>query len=155
MGKMPKLQTAQFGRNPISGTLPAYSFGPQLTKFNCNFCALTGQFPDVWHNFPKLAEFFWDGNGFTGSLPPPLGSLTGLEDVSFNLNSFTGPIPAGLGSLRRLEDCRIGGDTDFAPYDTSDGSPEKKWLQQWKGNVYDCPIPDSISKGICNNPKKQ
>ena len=40
LSSMPRLQTAQFGRNPICGQIPAdwVRFGPQLTKLNCNFC---------------------------------------------------------------------------------------------------------------------
>lgn len=157
LDKMPKLSTAQFGRNPICGTLPAFKFGPQLTKFNCNFCCLSGEFPDVWNGLPNVEEFYWCGNDFTGSLPPSLAKLTGLTKISMNLNSFTGQVPAGLGSLPLLHDCRIGDDTDFKPYDTSDGSPEKKWLLKWKGNVFDCPVPGSIMDGICDNkgPKYQ
>ena len=70
---------------------------------------------------------------------------------SLFLSQFTGPVPSGLGALQLVHDCRIGSDTDFKPYDTSDGSPEKQWLLPWKGNVFDCPVPSQIMDGICNN----
>lgn len=159
LSKMPKLKSAQFGRNPICGAIPDdfMNFGPQLTKLDCNFCCLSGSFPDMFGNLPNLEELYMCGNNFTGHLPPTLSNLSGLTKTSFNLNSFTGPVPAGLGILPLLHDCRIGGDTDFKPYDTSDGSPEKKWLLKWVGNDFDCPVPNQIMGGICNNkgPKYQ
>lgn len=151
--QMPKLEQARFGRNPITGTVPAEwkNFGPQLTKLNCNFCALEGEFPDIFWNLPNLEEAYWNGNGFTGTLPPSLGNLSGLTKISLNLNSFTGDIPEALCKLHELHDCRIGGDTDFKPYDTSSGSPEKTWLKSWKGNKFDnCPSA-CVTDNICNN----
>jgi hypothetical protein len=60
---MPKLQTAQFGRNPICGQIPKDwkdpGFGKQLAKLNCNFCCLSGRFPDMFNDLPNLEEFFW------------------------------------------------------------------------------------------------
>eukprot|EP01045_Picozoa_sp_COSAG04_P031396 COSAG04_NODE_5795_length_1492_cov_0.933238_1_plen_392_part_10 len=179
LSSMPRLQTAQFGRNPICGEIPAdwVRFGPQLTKLNCNFCCkapryrchlgcillqtpaislstgLSGTFPDMFHNLANLEQIYWDGNNFTGALPPSLGKLKALTDVSFNLNSFSGPVPAGLGNLPGLSDCRIGSDTAWAPYDTSKGSPERAWLLDWRGNEYDCPIPRSVLHSRCNAQK--
>ena len=58
---MSKLVTAQFGRNPISGQIPSdwVNFGTQLAKINCNFCALSGHFPDMFNNLPNLEEAYW------------------------------------------------------------------------------------------------
>ena len=44
---------------------------PLLQKYNCNFCALTGTFPDVFSpaKFPALQQAYWDGNGFSGASP--------------------------------------------------------------------------------------
>lgn len=151
--EMPKLEQAKFGRNPISGTIPEewMNFGTQLTKLNCNFCALEGQFPDMFGNLPNLEEAYWNGNGFTGTLPPSLANLSGLTKISFNLNSLTGDIPEGLCKLPLLHDCRIGGDTDFKPYDTSSGSPEKNWLKSWKGNKFSSCPSACVNDNICNN----
>ena len=156
LDQMPLLQQAKFGRNPICGNLPNWKFGPQLTKVNCNFCCLSGPFPDdLFVNQPNLEESYWDGNAFNGSLPSSINNLTGLTKISFNLNSFTGKIPSKLCPLPLLTDCRIGSDTNFDPYDTSEGSPERKWLFNkdgrsiWNGNMFDCPIPSDCDIGAC------
>ena len=154
LDQMPQLRQAKFGRNPICGQLPKWKFGPQLTKVNCNFCCLEGNFPDIFYNLPLLEESYWDGNAFTGSLPESLNNLTGLTKVSFNLNSFTGKIPEKFCALPLLTDCRIGSDTNFDPYDTSKNSPERAWLFKngkpiWRGNIFNCPIPDACKVGAC------
>ena len=154
LDQMPQLRQAKFGRNPICGQLPKWKFGPQLTKVNCNFCCLEGNFPDIFYNLPLLEESYWDGNAFTGSLPESLNNLTGLTKVSFNLNSFTGKIPEKFCALPLLTDCRIGSDTNFDPYDTSKNSPERAWLFKngkpiWNGNIFECPIPDTCKIGAC------
>ena len=110
---------------------------------------MIGEFPNVLGNMPKLEEFYWDGNNFTGSIPPSVANLKSLTKLSFNLNSMSGHIPAGLGDLP-LTDCRIGSDTDFKPYDTSTGSPERAWLLEWVGNSFDCPVPSAVLKSVCN-----
>ena len=52
--------------------------------------------------------------------------------------------------------CQIGSNIDFDPYDTSPGSPERKWLFNkdgkaiWKGNIFDCPIPKNCMVGQCS-----
>lgn len=154
IGSMTDLRQAKFGRNPICGQVPA-EFGnlKQLQKFNCNFCCLHGQFPDIFDGMNQLHETFWDGNNFTGTIPTSIGTLKNLTATSWNLNSLTGSVPAGLCDLPSLDDCRIGSDTDFSPYDTSKGSPEKKWLLKWTGNMYSCPLAPCASHGVCNNPK--
>jgi hypothetical protein len=54
-----------------------------------------------------------------------------------------------------LSRCQIGSNIDFDPYDTSPGSPERKWLFNkdgkaiWKGNIFDCPIPKNCMVGQC------
>jgi hypothetical protein len=49
-------------------------------RYNCNFCALTGTFPDAFTpaKFPRLQQAYWDGNGFSGTLPGSIGSLPSL-----------------------------------------------------------------------------
>lgn len=144
------LEEAKFGRNPICGTVPGgFAQLTNLTKFNCNFCCLSGEFPDILGNKPMLEELYWDGNNFTGPIPPSVAQLKSLTKISFNLNSMSGHIPAGLGDLP-LTDCRIGSDIDFKPYDTSAGSPERAWLLEWVGNTFDCPMPSAVLKSVCN-----
>lgn len=159
VSRLTNLQEAKFGRNPICGNAPELlaGFAPlaKLTKFNCNFCCLSGEFPDhVLANKPMLEEIFWDGNNFSGAIPPSAGLLQSLTKISFNLNSMVGAFPAGLTKmppLLNLTDCRLGSDTDFTPYDTSPGSPERGWLLQWRGNSFtDCPHPPSVLHSMCN-----
>ena len=108
------LNEAKFGRNPICGTIPhEFSSLTQLTKFNCNFCCLTGTMPDsMFENMSNLEETFWDGNSLTGTLPSSLARLESLTKISFNLNSMRGPLP-NLCELRNLHDCRLGSDQSF------------------------------------------
>eukprot|EP00937_MAST-01D_sp_MAST-1D-sp2_P003903 g3903.t1 len=142
------LREAKFGRNPIHGTVPVgFASLHNLTKFNCNFCALSGQFPDVFGALPHLEESFWDGNNFTGTLPTSLGSLSSLTKLSFNLNSLTGSVPAGLCGLALMQDCRIGSDTDYGPYGL--GS-ERQWVIKARGNLFACPVAACVANGVCN-----
>ena len=159
VSRLTNLQQAKFGRNPICGNATELlsEFAPltKLTKFNCNFCCLSGEFPDyVLANKPMLEEIYWDGNNFTGPIPPSAGRLPSLTKISFNLNSMVGPFPSGLTKkppLLNLTDCRLGSDTDFAPYDTSPGSPERAWLLNWHGNSFTgCPLSPSVLDSICN-----
>eukprot|EP01043_Picozoa_sp_COSAG02_P057216 COSAG02_NODE_6907_length_3295_cov_55.638611_5_plen_142_part_00 len=111
---------------------------------------LSGEFPDILANKPNLEEMYWDGNNFTGKIPPSVGSLKALTKISFNLNSMSGPFPNGLATNPLLHDCRLGSDTDFAPYDTSAGSPERAWLLRWVGNTFTgCPLPPSVLRSVC------
>jgi hypothetical protein len=157
VGALVHLKEAKFGRNPICGTASAVLAGfttlTNLTKFNCNFCCLSGEFPDIFSNKPALQEAFWDGNNFTGRIPPSVASLKALTKLSFNLNSLSGPVPVGLAQLP-FTDCRIGSDTAWRPYDTSPGSPETAWLLRWAGNSFDCPIPPQVLKSRCNDQGK-
>jgi hypothetical protein len=68
-----------------------------LEKYNCNFCALSGTFPDVFSasKFPKLWQTFWDGNGFSGTLPASVGTIKTMRVMSFNINNFGGPFSRG------------------------------------------------------------
>ena len=146
------LEQVKFGRNPICGKLPLkYQSLTKLVKFNCNFCCLSGPFPDLFGNMTSLEETYWDGNNFTGSIPPSVGALKSLTKISFNLNSFTGTVPESLCHLPSLDDCRIGSDTKFKPYDDSPGHPERKWLLKWNGNKYSCPVSSCILNGVCNS----
>ena len=146
------LREAKFGRNPICGTVPAgFAALSALEKLNCNFCCLSGPFPGaVLRDKPRLQETFWDGNNFSGSVPVEAGELPALTKVSFNLNSMSGRVPAGLCDSTGLEDCRIGSDTDYAPYDLHS---EYRWLIRARGNVFDCPVASCILRGVCNDPK--
>jgi hypothetical protein len=113
---------------------------------------LSGEFPDILANKPLLEEMYWDGNNFTGKIPPSVGKLKALTKISFNLNSMSGPFPDGLAAAMQnpANDCRVGSDTDFAPYDTSAGSPERRWLLRWVGNTFtDCPLSPSVLRSAC------
>jgi hypothetical protein len=148
------LEEAKFGRNPICGdatrALAGFRNLSKLTKFNCNFCCLTGEFPgSVLRNKPRLTETFWDGNNLTGSIPQEVAGLRSLSKISFNLNSMSGDAPAGLCQLPLLQDCRIGSDVDYTPYDLDS---EYRWLVKARGNLFACPVPDCIFHGVCNDP---
>ena len=153
VARLVHLREAKFGRNPICGTVPPeFKYLSNLTKFNCNFCCLSGDFPDVFYNKPLLEETFWDGNNFTGTIPSSVGTLNALTKVSFNLNNFIGAAPEGLCNLPLLHDCRIGADIDFGPYDDGDSYWPYPWLiEPIAGNIFTCPIPQCIAHGICNS----
>ena len=117
IGSLIHLNEAKFGRNPICGTIPQeFSSLTQLTKFNCNFCCLTGTTPDnMFENISNLEETFWDGNSLTGTLPSSLTRLKSLTKISFNLNNLRGNLP-NLCELQNLHDCRLGSDQSFEAY---------------------------------------
>ena len=153
------LREFKFGRNPVGGdagtVLAPFANLTKLVKFNCNFCAITGQFPDIFANkAATLAETFWDGNGLTGTLPPSLGALKVLTKISFNLNSLTGPVPKSLcAATTKATDCRIGSDTAYPPYApfTPYGHDKYPWSLPIKGNLFSCPVPSCILDGVCNS----
>jgi hypothetical protein len=141
------LQVLKLDRNPINGTVPLFTgWGPSLQKFDCNFCALSGPFPDM--NFKVLTglyEMYWDGNAFT-SLPTGLGDLPKLGEVSFNINAIRGPFPSGLCSMKTITDCRVGDDTDC---NANGYQGCYAWVQNVTGNLYNCPLPSGCA--VCNS----
>eukprot|EP00040_Diaphanoeca_grandis_P015877 m.81570 g.81570 ORF g.81570 m.81570 type:complete len:364 (-) comp25435_c0_seq1:16-1107(-) len=147
--------TLKIGRNPITGQLPLFKTFKHAVQFNCNFCSLTGPFPDMFEYFPSLEITYWDGNGFTGSLPPSLAVAKKLQRVSFNINAFTGDIPAGIcnipagdggNTVDTKHDCRIGHDTNLTAYQAN-----YPWIQKVSGNMYNCAgVPKCAMIGSCN-----
>lgn len=141
------LQILKLGRNPLTGSLPNFRNLTQLQHFSCNFCALSGEFPpSVLAGMPQLVNSFWDGNNFEGALPTAFPQS--LQRTSFNINSFSGAVPDALCTLPALWDCRIGADTDLAPYQA-----DYPWVKPVKGNVYACgELPACARSGaICNS----
>lgn len=59
LGQCTQLQVLKAGRNPFTGTLPTFTGLKKLQKFNCNFCALEGTFPDTLKYMPELQQAFW------------------------------------------------------------------------------------------------
>jgi len=141
----------KLGRNPITGTLPLFKNLKKVVQFNCNFCALTGEFPDMFGHMPSLQITYWDGNGFHGKLPPSIGLATKLTRLSFNINNFTGTIPESICDIpagQKGGDCRIGADTELGPYQAF-----YPWLLPVHGNYYDCStgVPTCAHSGAsCN-----
>ena len=159
VSRLTNLQQAKFGRNPICGNATELlsEFAPltKLTKFNCNFCCLSGEFPDsVLANKPMLEEIYWDGNNFTGPIPPSAGRLPSLTKISFNLNSMVGPFPSGLTKkppLLNLTDCRFGSDTDFAPVRHQSRKPGTSLVAELaRQQFYWLPLSPSVLDSICN-----
>jgi len=155
INQLTEVQVLKLGRNPISGSVPAVTELKKVVQFNCNFCALTGQFPDIFGELPSLNKSFWDGNGFTGTLPASLGQAKNLKKVSFDINNLSGPLPAGLCDVPAGQsggDCRVGADTDPGLYDA-----DYPWLLPVRGNLYDCSegVPACFQpEGRCNLTKK-
>lgn len=150
IGELTNVVILKLGRNPITGTLPAITTLKKVVKFNCNFCALTGTFPDIFGDLPSLNQSYWDGNGFTGSLPPSLGKAKHLTKLSFNINNFTGPIPEGICDIPAAQKgggCRIGSDTDIKVYQA-----DYPWILPVRGNYFDCStVPSCVMPGErCN-----
>lgn len=154
--KLTEIVVLKLGRNPISGQLPLFTTLKKAVQFNCNFCALSGTFPDMFGYFDSLEVSYWDGNGFSGRLPPSIATAKKLTRVSFNINSFSGDIPAGICQIPAgdggdtpdtAHDCRIGADTNLSVYQ-ADKYP---WILPAKGNVYNCQsIPMCARVGSCN-----
>mmetsp|Transcript_3110 Transcript_3110/g.3474 ORF Transcript_3110/g.3474 Transcript_3110/m.3474 type:complete len:388 (-) Transcript_3110:261-1424(-) len=146
MNECVELQEFKLGRNPLTGPFPNVPKLHKLTKFNCNFCALTGPIPDIFGNFPDLVQTFWDGNGLTGTLPASLGRLTKLQRLSFNINNLSGEVPEELCNAPALTDCRIGADTNLTAYEAN-----YPWIPVSHGNMYKCPLPKcATGTGVCN-----
>lgn len=149
-----QVEILKLGRNPISGTLPVLKL-PKAIQFNCNFCALSGSFPDMFAGLPSLQITYWDGNGFTGRLPPSLSVAAKLTRLSFNVNQFEGDIPPGICNIPAgdgpdtpdvAHDCRIGSDTSLEAY-----SANYPWIIKGHGNLYNCAtIPECARVGSCN-----
>eukprot|EP01084_Bolivina_argentea_P106000 189822_1 len=142
-----ELQVLKLGRNPIHGNIPYLDQLQKLEKFNCNFCAITGTFPDIFDKMPLLNQAFWDGNNLTGYIPNSIGKAKNLKNVSFNINSLSGTVPAGLcdinftkpyegGNGGPNDPCRIGADINYTLY-----TANYPWIIKANGNMYDCPLP--------------
>merc|ERR1711879_274438 len=134
-----------------TGTLPLLKNLKKVVQFNCNFCALTGEFPDMFGYMPSLEVSYWDGNGFRGKLPASIGLATKLTRLSFNINNFSGPIPGGICEIpagQKGGDCRIGADIELGPYQAA-----YPWILPVRGNYYDCKsgVPTCVHAGAsCN-----
>ena len=155
---MKDILTFKLGRNPLGGTLPLVKTFSKVTQFNCNFCALSGEFPDtIFDYMPNLEITYWDGNGFSGSLPSSIARAKKVSRVSFNINNFTGAIPPGICDIPAgnggdtpdvAHDCRIGHDTDLEAYQAT-----YPWIHKVSGNMFDCPVPKCAIAGSCNKTK--
>ena len=136
------LEVLKLGRNPISGTIPVYKNLKKLQKFNCNFCAITGEFPEEnLLNMPALQQLFWDGNALNGSLPSTINHLKNLTSMSFNINNLSGYINDSLCD-NPPSDCRIGSDTNYTAYQAN----LYPWIIKVNGNKYKCPLPSCAAK---------
>jgi hypothetical protein len=112
----PNLEILKLDRNPITGQVPLFTNLKKLQTFDCNFCSLSGPFPEIdFASIPDLNEMYWDGNLFT-SLPSTFSGLSALTEISFDINNITGPFPSGLCNSKKLTDCRVGSDTSCAAY---------------------------------------
>eukprot|EP00039_Didymoeca_costata_P028979 m.22765 g.22765 ORF g.22765 m.22765 type:complete len:351 (-) comp7435_c0_seq1:53-1105(-) len=158
LNNLKDVEILKLGRNPITGELPKLAL-PKAIQFNCNFCSLTGTFPDFFEDMPSLQISYWDGNGFTGPLPPSIGKAKNLKRLSFNINQFSGAIPDGICDIPAGDggdtpdvshDCRIGADTNLTVYQA-----DYPWIQKVKGNMYDCSkgVPKCAVSGSCNKTK--
>ena len=145
---MPKLKILAMAYNKLEGTINDHIFSaPTLEEVDIRKNSFTGSIPCPSVAEPVLYSLYMSNNHFTGSLPSSLGTLSSLTKLSFNLNALTGAVPASLCNLRLMEDCRVGSDTDYAPYGLDS---EWQWVIRAKGNVFSCPVPPCVANGVCN-----
>lgn len=150
---MSALVELKLERNPIFGSVPFFTHNPKLEKLACNFCALTGEFPDCWSCCPKLQHLVFDGNGLHGALPSSLALLSSLKELGLNINNFSLATAAvcapfgGVGGTGRH--CHVGSDRNLTAYDAN-----YPWIVPGVRNIYRCPLPACmVGAGACNSSK--
>ncbi|XP_042430806.1 leucine-rich repeat receptor protein kinase HPCA1-like isoform X1 [Zingiber officinale] len=80
-----KCQHFHFGRNNLSGSIPA----------------------ELFHSEMVLKHMLFDHNQFTGSIPPTLGLVTTIKALRLDRNGLSGAVPSNLNNLTILGELQI------------------------------------------------
>lgn len=87
----------------ISGNFPALLFQlPKLLFVYIENNKLSGPLPGNIGNLTKLASLSLPGNRFTGPIPDSISQLTELTQLNLGRNLLTGKIPVGIRQLKKL-----------------------------------------------------
>ncbi|XP_043725936.1 probable LRR receptor-like serine/threonine-protein kinase At3g47570 [Telopea speciosissima] len=99
-----QLSILAFGRNQISGTIPAGIENlMNLTLLDMEFNFLEGNIPSGIGKLPKLQRLFLTLNRLSGQIPPSIGNLTLLYELHLDFNNLNGSIPSSIGNCQQLQ----------------------------------------------------
>ncbi|EOY26366.1 Leucine-rich repeat protein kinase family protein, putative isoform 2 [Theobroma cacao] len=84
-----------FGKNKLSGQIPAQLFSSSMTLIHVLFESnkLTGILPSTLGHVRTLEVVRFDNNSLNGRLPLNINNLTSVHDLFLSNNKLTGPLP--------------------------------------------------------------
>ncbi|XP_042498203.1 DNA damage-repair/toleration protein DRT100-like [Macadamia integrifolia] len=74
-----------------------------------NLQNITGAFPKVLFDLPKLMYVYIENSKLSGPLPGNIGRLSQLASLSFSVNRFSGRIPSSISQLTQVTQLKFGG----------------------------------------------
>ncbi|KAK8468840.1 hypothetical protein PHAVU_006G133400 [Phaseolus vulgaris] len=96
-----------FGRNKLSGDIPAQLFSSEMSLIHVLFETnrFTGSIPSTLGLVKSLEVVRFDDNFFSGSLPQNISNLTSVRELFLSKNRLSGSLPdlTGMNSLSYLD----------------------------------------------------
>ncbi|CAO2815292.1 unnamed protein product [Amaranthus hypochondriacus] len=145
LAKLPYIQTIDFSRNVLTGTIP-----PEWTKTKLEFVSLlanrlSGRIPKYLGNISTLTQLSLESNHFIGTVPAELGNLRNLTNLTLSDNQLTGPLPLKLTKLTNLFKLQLSSNNFSGSLpDHFENYPQLQTLDLI-GSGFEGPIPSSIS----------
>ncbi|KAL4597949.1 hypothetical protein ACB092_11G025100 [Castanea dentata] len=98
-----ELSTLYFGKNQISGIIPAVLENLiSLNGLDMELNMFEGVIPAYFGKFLKLQGLYLSGNKFSGQIPHSLGNLTRLVELFMGQNNLKGSLPPSIGNCQDL-----------------------------------------------------
>ncbi|KAK4589473.1 hypothetical protein RGQ29_020159 [Quercus rubra] len=143
--KLPYLNTIDFTRNYLSGTIPPEWASTKLEIMSITVNNLSGPIPSYLGNITTLIYMSIESNLFSGTVPPELGNLVNLENLILSANNLTGELPVALTNLTKLTELRISSNNFVGKIPDVFQSWKQLQKLEIQASGLEGPIPSSIS----------
>nr|POF08863.1 putative leucine-rich repeat receptor-like serine/threonine-protein kinase [Quercus suber] len=143
--KLPYLNTIDFTRNYLSGTIPPEWASTKLEIMSITVNNLSGPIPSYLGNITTLIYMSIESNLFSGTVPPELGNLVNLENLILSANNLTGELPVALTNLTKLTELRISSNNFIGKIPDVFQSWKQLQKLEIQASGLEGPIPSSIS----------
>ncbi|KAM3700637.1 hypothetical protein ACB098_05G111500 [Castanea mollissima] len=145
LAKLPYLNTIDFTRNYLSGTIPPEWASTKLEFMSITVNNLSGPIPSYLGNITTLIYMSIESNLFSGTVPPELGNLVNLENLILSANNLTGELPIALTNLTTLTELRISSNNFIGKIPDVFQSWKQLQKLEIQASGLEGPIPSSIS----------